>query len=131
MTQWYSKEKNITMQDYYKSLESNNLPLKKIAPLNIKPQKGFVVIDTYAEDLVGDKLDLNNRIEHMGHCMNFNKELWRVYNKELIPIFKTIEEAHNFAEFLYGNIDRTITIHEVEIKIKPQVLDINGGREED
>ena len=49
------------------------------------------------------------------------------------PIFRSIEEAYGFAEFSYGNqpFGATHTIHEVEITVKPKILDINGGREED
>jgi hypothetical protein len=130
---WYSKEKNITMEDYFSKMLNNNLTLKKESDISsLGPIKGYVVLDTYGEDLKPEyKKDVLTRLEHMGGCTNYNKDLWRVYNKELIPIFRNIEEAYGFAEFLWGNVGRTLTIHEVEIKINPVVLDINGGRSED
>tara|TARA_R110000803_G_scaffold177782_1_gene240198 strand:+ start:16 stop:393 length:378 start_codon:yes stop_codon:yes gene_type:complete len=125
------------MDNYFKKLLSNDLKLKKesdIPSLCKQTIKGFIVLDAYAEELQ-DKY--RNKIEertlHMGRYNIAKKEVADIYNKEHHPIFRNIEEAYGFAEFSYGNqpFGATHTIHEVEIIVKPKILDINGGREED
>ena len=102
---------------YFDKLEAANLSLslnlKKpsdLQKITTQTFKGYIVLDAYGDELKED-----------------------IYNKELQPIYRTFEEAYGFAEFSYGNNSSgaTHTVHEVEIKIKPEILDINGGRDED
>ena len=125
------------MDNYFKKILSQDLKLKKesdIPSLCKQTIKGYIVLDAYAEELQ-DKYrhNIEERTLHMGRYNISKKEIANIHNKELHPIFRSIEEAYGFAEFSYGNqpFGATHTIHEVEIIVKPKILDINGGREED
>ena len=115
----------------------DSLTLKKSSDLQaITKQtfKGYIVLDAYGDELKEQyKHKLEERILHMGRYNISKKIMSDIYNKELQPIFRTYEEAFGFAEFSYGNhpSGATHTVHEVEITVKPTILDINGGREED
>jgi hypothetical protein len=115
----------------------DNLKLKKpndFSSLLNQTIKGYIVLDAYGENLKDKyKNKLEERSLHMGRYNLINKDTLNIYEKELQPIFRTFDEAFNFAEFSYGNHSggATHTVHEVEIKVKPKILDINGGRQED
>ena len=125
------------MDNYFKKILSQDLKLKKsndFSTLLKQTIKGYIVLDAYAENIKDNyKPKLEERIIHMGDYNLIDKSVLDIRNKELHPIFRTIEEAYGFAEFSYGNHSggATHTIHEVEIKVKPKILDFNGGREED
>ena len=116
----------------------DSLTLKKPSDLkelvSTQKIKGYIVLDAYGEDMLPKyKNKLEERTIHMGRYNLVDDKMSDIYNKELQPIFRTYEEAFGFAEFSYGNhpSGATHTVHEVEITIKPTILDINGGREED
>ncbi len=116
----------------------DSLTLKKPSDLKelISTQKikGYIVLDAYGEDMLPKyKNKLEERTLHMGRYNLVDDKMSDIYNKELQPIFRTYEEAFSFAEHSYGNHPWgvTHTVHEVEITVKPTILDINGGRDED
>jgi hypothetical protein len=126
---------------YFDKLKAANLSLslnlKKpsdLQKITTQTFKGYIVLDAYGDELKEEyKHKLEERILHMGRYNLRKKDMADIYNKELQPIYRTFEEAYGFAEFSYGNNSSgaTHTVHEVEIKIKPEILDINGGRDED
>jgi len=123
---------------YFDKLQTRDLSLDK--PSNLKELittqkiKGYIVLDAYGEDMSPKyKNKLEERTIHMGRYNLVNKDMSDIYNKELQPIYRTFEEAFSFAEHSYGNHSwgATHTVHEVEITVKPKILDINGDRDED
>ena len=115
----------------------DNLNLKKendLQSLCKQTIKAYIVLDAHGDNLKDEyKHKLEERTLHMGRYNLAKEDISNIYNKELQPIYRTFQEAFNFAEFSYGNhpSGATHTVHEVEITVKPKILDINGGRTED